>query len=296
MSTRLKRWMPHPIINFFYYRLMPGTANRIRLFQLLQDNRLSHFLIFGMQQLACCIFPIIVFSMLALSHLFIGILPRYDFMLITCISVQIMLYALEIETRDEVLVIGAFHLLGLVMELFKTHIGSWSYPEFAYSKFGGVPLYSGFMYASVASYLCQAWRRFDLRLINWPKHFITRILGALIYLNFFTDHFIYDMRYVIGLFILYFFRHSMVIYYINGKPRRMPVILSFLLIGFFIWIGENAATMLGAWKYAYQHTSWTMVNYQKISSWSFLVIVSYIIVAELKLLKCKDALANKQAI
>lgn len=98
------------------------------------------------------------------------------------------------------------------------------------------------------------------------------------------------------LFIIYFFRHSKVIFYINGKPRQMPVIFSFLLIGFFIWIGENAATMLGAWKYTYHHTSWTMVNFQKISSWSFLVIVSYIIVAELKLLKSKVALANKQAI
>lgn len=61
------------------------------------------------------------------------------------------MYALEIETRDEVLVIGVFHLLGLVMELFKIHIGSWSYPEFANSKLLGAPRYSGFMYASVAS-------------------------------------------------------------------------------------------------------------------------------------------------
>jgi uncharacterized membrane protein YoaT (DUF817 family) len=65
----------------------------------------------------------------------------------------------------------------------------------------------------------------------------------------------------------------------------MPVIVSFLLIGFFIWLAENMATFLGAWKYAYQHKGWAMVNYQKISSWAFLVIVSYIIVAELKMVK-----------
>ncbi len=69
----------------------------------------------------------------------------------------------------------------------------------------------------------------------------------------------------------------------------MPVILSFMLIGFFIWLAENVATRLGAWKYAYQHSNWTMVNYQKISSWGFLVIVSYIIIAELKLLKTRTA-------
>lgn len=67
----------------------------------------------------------------------------------------------------------------------------------------------------------------------------------------------------------------------------MPVILSFLLIGFFIWLAENIATRLGAWKYAYQHKTWAMVNYQKISSWAFLVIVSFIIITELKLLKKK---------
>jgi uncharacterized membrane protein YoaT (DUF817 family) len=58
-----------------------------------------------------------------------------------------------------------------------------------------------------------------------------------------------------------------------------------MLIGFFIWLAENVATRLGAWRYAYQHHAWVVVNYQKISSWTFLVIVSFIIVAELKLLK-----------
>jgi uncharacterized membrane protein YoaT (DUF817 family) len=256
-----------------------------RIYKVAYSTRIRHLVIFAVQQLLCCLFPLLVFTMLALSHLFTGFIPRYDFMLIACISIQIILCRYKIETRDEVFVICVFHLLGLVMEIFKIHIGSWSYPEFAYAKVFGVPLYSGFMYASVASYLCQAWRRFDLQLVGWPQHWIPRVLGALIYLNFFTNHFIYDMRYVIGLFILYFFRRSVVIFYIDGKARRIPVILSFLLIGFFIWIGENAATLLGAWKYAYQHKSWAMVNYQKISSWAFLVIVSYIIVAELKLLK-----------
>lgn len=266
---------------------MPYTTSPalLRIYRIAYSTRISHLIIFAVQQWLCCLFPLLVFSMLALSHLFTGIIPRYDFMLIACISIQVILYTCKIETRDEVLVICLFHLLGLVMEIFKIHIGSWSYPGFAYAKFFGVPLYSGFMYASVASYLCQAWRRFDLQLVNWPRHWITRVLGAMIYLNFFTNHFIYDLRYVIGLFILYFFRRSVVIFHIDGKARRMPVVLSFLFIGFFIWIGENTATLLGAWKYAYQHKSWSMVNYQKISSWAFLVIVSYIIVAELKLLK-----------
>lgn len=206
-------------------------------------------------------------------------------MLAGCLLVQLIMYLTKIETKDELLVICLFHLLGLTMELFKVHIGSWAYPEEAYTKIFNVPLYSGFMYASVASYMCQAWRRFDLEMINWPKHWPVRITGALIYLNFFSNHFIPDVRYAIGVMVLVLFWKSKVIFRIESTAYRMPVVVSFILIGFFIWLAENVATLLGAWKYAYQHKGWAMVNYQKISSWAFLVIVSYIIVAELKMLK-----------
>ena len=246
---------------------------------------IRHFFTFVRQQALACLFPVLVFTMLAVSHLFKGIMPRYDFMLMACVLIQAAMYYTKIETGDEVLVICIFHLLGLMMELFKVHYGSWTYPEFAYTKLFGVPLYSGFMYASVACYLCQAWRRLDLEILHWPHHQTARVIGALIYLNFFSNHFIYDVRYPIGLLILYLFRRSIVVFYLDGKAYRMPTILSFLLIGFFIWLAENVATLLGAWKYAYQHNGWAMVNYQKISSWSFLVIVSFIIVAELKMLK-----------
>lgn len=251
------------------------------------NQKLRAFLIFGWQEALSCIFPVIVFAALGLSH-YVHFLPRYDFMLIVCLLAQFVLYFSGIETRDEVKVIFIFHILGLMMELFKVHVGSWSYPEEAYTKIAGVPLYSGFMYASVASYMCQAWRRFDLQMVNWPHHIPVRIAGALIYLNFFTNHFVRDVRYVVGVFVCLLFRKAWVVFHIEKKPYRMPVTLSFLLIGFFIWLAENIATLLGAWKYAYQHSSWQMVNYQKISSWAFLVVVSYIIVAELKMLKREE--------
>jgi len=249
------------------------------------ESRLRTFFMFGIQQALSCMFPAMVFVLLALSHQFTWLIPRYDFMLITCLLVQAVMYRSGIETKDEVLVICIFHLLGLMMELFKVHIGSWSYPEDAYSKFRGVPLYSGFMYASVASYMCQAWRRFDIQIVHWPHHWVARILGLMIYANFFANHYVQDVRYYIGIFIIIFFSKATVCFQIEYKTYRMPVILSFAFIGFFIWLAENMATLLGAWKYAYQHSTWTMVSYQKISSWAFLVIVSYIIVAELKMLK-----------
>ncbi len=63
---------------------------------------------------------------------------------------QWIMYKTGLETKDELKVITAFHLIGLLLEIYKVHFGSWSYPEEAYSKIFGVPLYSGFMHASVA--------------------------------------------------------------------------------------------------------------------------------------------------
>lgn len=65
----------------------------------------------------------------------------------------------------------------------------------------------------------------------------------------------------------------------------MPVILSFLLIAFFIWLAENMATYLGAWKYPHQLGAWDMVSLKIMSSWYLLVIISFILIANLKQLK-----------
>jgi uncharacterized membrane protein YoaT (DUF817 family) len=62
----------------------------------------------------------------------------------------------------------------------------------------------------------------------------------------------------------------------------MPLVLSFLLIGFFIWVAENVATFFGAWVYPNQTRGWAIVGPSKISSWMLLVIISFIVVAALK--------------
>ncbi len=69
----------------------------------------------------------------------------------------------------------------------------------------------------------------------------------------------------------------------------MPLLLSFLLIGFFIWIAENVTTFLGAWKYPNQEEVWRLVHIGKISSWFLLVVISIIIVAQLKHVKLGNA-------
>ncbi|MGB3101494.1 MAG: DUF817 family protein, partial [Psychrobacillus psychrotolerans] len=131
---------------------------------------MRNLLLFTYLQALSCIFPVIIFSALALSKFVsIPLIPRYDLILLLCIAGQIFMLISKLETWDEFKVICLFHIIGLGLELYKVHMGSWSYPEEAFSKVGGVPLYSGFMYASVASYICQSWRRMNLHMYNWPK-------------------------------------------------------------------------------------------------------------------------------
>ncbi|MFS1516440.1 DUF817 domain-containing protein [Bacillus sp. SCS-151] len=249
-------------------------------------KHLRNFFYFGFEQARSCVFPVIIFLSLALTKFIeIPFIARYDLILLICVITQILLVIFKYETADEVKVIFVFHLIGLALELYKVHMGSWSYPENAVTKIYGVPLYSGFMYASVASYMCQAWRRFDLKLNSWPPSWIVIILGAAIYFNFYTHHFIFDVRWVLKLTILFVFLKTFVSFTVNKTIYQMPLALSFILIGFFIWIAENIATFFGAWAYPNQEQTWEIVHIGKISSWLLLVIVSFMIVAELKHVK-----------
>lgn len=239
-------------------------------------------------QALSCVFPVIIFAALAFSKFVdIPFLPRYDFILLICIAAQILMLVMKLETWDEFKVICLFHIVGLALEIYKVHMGSWAYPEEAYSKFFGVPLYSGFMYASVASYICQSWRRFDLHIYNWPKPLYAVGISSLIYLNFFTHHFTYDIRWVLKVLLIFIFFRTIVTFQVNKTIYKMPMILSFLLIGFFIWIAENITTFFGAWQYPNQEAAWSLVPIGKISSWFLLVIISVIIVAQLKRVKSK---------
>jgi uncharacterized membrane protein YoaT (DUF817 family) len=240
---------------------------------------------FAWHQALSCLFPVFIFAMLGATHFTTLGLLRYDLLLLLCIALQALMYVARMETRDEVKVIGLFHLLGLALEIWKVHLGSWSYPGEAWTKVAGVPLFGGFMYASVASYICQAWRRLRLRFHGWPPTWVCCLIAAGIYVNFYTNRFLPDARWALFAAVALCFARARVVYVNNGPERRMPVLLSFLLIGLFIWLAENIATFLGAWRYPNQHHGWQPVYWQKLTSWWLLVIVSIVIVAELKRLK-----------
>ena len=241
---------------------------------------------FGFKELLSCLFPAFIFIILFISKTFtIQFIPRYDFLLIACLLMQWLMYKYKLESGQELLVITMFHLLGLSLEIFKVYKGSWTYGEMAYTKIFDVPLYSGFMYASVGSYVCQAWRWFDLKVMHWPASWQAFLISILIYFNFFTHHYIFDFRWVITALLIIIFWKTKVLFTTNNQIRKMPLVISFLFIGFFIWVAENLATYLGAWKYASQHDGWKMVDLGKISSWFLLIVLSIVIVTQLKLVK-----------
>jgi uncharacterized membrane protein YoaT (DUF817 family) len=184
-------------------------------------------------------------------------------------------------------VIVLFHAIGLALELYKTSPGvaAWSYPDPGMFRVGTVPLYSGFMYAAVGSYIAQAWKIFRLTLVQPPPYAVSVVLCAAIYLNFFTNEIMYDVRWLLAAAVAIVYRRTWVEFTVIDKVRRMPLVASFVLIAFFIWIAENIGTYYGAWLYPSQEGAWSIVSLKLISSWALLVILSFVIVAYLKHVK-----------
>ena len=187
----------------------------------------------------------------------------------------------EQETWRELGVICAFHLIGLALEVFKVHTGSWAYPDAGVVRVDGVPVFSGFMYASVGSYICQAFRRLDLHVGGfrwWP----VSLLAVAAYLNFFTHHVIVDLRWVIAAGFLIALWGSAVHFTVGGDRYWMPTTVAFILIGGFLWLAENLATALSAWRYPNQADGWHLVHAGKFGSWALLISLSFVLVAAVK--------------
>jgi uncharacterized membrane protein YoaT (DUF817 family) len=236
---------------------------------------------FAWLEAQCCLFAALFFLGLGAVRLVPLPVDPADALLIWCLAVTGVLWLVGWETGREVAVIFGFHLVGLALELFKVRQGSWSYPDLCVASIGGVPLYSGFMYAAVGSYVCQAWRRFDLRITGYRAR-TTAGVAVLVYLNFFTSHLIGDARLPLALALLFVTRRTWAHFTVGRHRYAMPLPLSFGLIGFFLWAAENAATFLRAWQYPSQESVWTLVHAAKLGSWSLLVVVSIVLVAAVK--------------
>lgn len=255
---------------------------RQRLVRGAWSTALFEFLSFGIKQGWACIFGGLLLALMLCTHLYYPEdvwLSRYDFLVIAAVLIQIVLIATGLESLEEARVILAFHIVGTIMELFKTHAGSWVYPEDSFLRIGGVPLYSGFMYAAVGSYLARVWRLFDFRFDRFPPLWLQALLAAAIYLNFFTHHFTLDIRN--GLFVatVLIYGRCMVWFRPDRAYRPMPLVIGFGLVALFIWFAENIGTLARAWSYPGQESAWKLVSPAKFGSWYLLMIISFVLVA-----------------
>lgn len=248
------------------------------------------FLYFGLKEARACLFAGLFFlAVFAVPRAGLWGIPRYDALLLIALGIQAWMLWQKLETWDELKAITLFHAVGFALEVFKTSgaIQSWSYPDFAYTKLFGVPLFSGFMYAAVGSYMIQAWRLLDLRIQHHPPYWMATLVAVLIYANFFTHHYLPDVRWYLAAGALGLYARTTVVFRPLDRDRRMPLLLSFVLIGFFVWLGENISTFFGVWKYPNQMGAWATVHVGKWSSWSLLVVMTFTIIANLKHIKSR---------
>ncbi len=246
-------------------------------------GRLWHeLLLFGVLQAWACLFAgILLFAILATKLAWpIGApIARYDFLFLVALATQGALLAFKMERIEEAKVILIFHIVATMMELFKTAKGSWVYPEANMIRLAGVPLFSGFMYSAVGSYIARCWRLFDFRFSNYPPLWTTWLLAALIYVNFFTHHYVVDLRYALFAFAALIYGRTVIHFTIDTVPRRMPLLLGFFLVSLFIWFAENISSFSAIWLYPHQIKAWSPVSLGKLGSWFLLMIISFVLVA-----------------
>ncbi|MCY9784752.1 DUF817 domain-containing protein [Nocardiopsis sp. EMB25] len=239
---------------------------------------LAQLLRFAWLQARACAFAACMFVGMAASTVVPLPLPRYDALLLYAVAVTAVFWGLRLESGREIAAIAGFHVVGLAFELVKVRLGSWSYPEQAWTVLWGVPLYSGFMYAAVGSYIVGAWRLLELSLVGYRARATTAVAVA-IYLNFLTHHWLPDLRALLAV-VLIVVTWGTWVYFTVGEARyRMPLSLSFLLIGVFLWVAENVSTLFDAWRYPHQADGWDFVHVAKLGAWALLVTVSFVLVA-----------------
>jgi uncharacterized membrane protein YoaT (DUF817 family) len=205
-------------------------------------------------------------------------LARNDLLTLAAVALQVLMLATRLETVREMRVVVVFHVVGTVMELFKTDVGSWAYAADGVLRIGAVPLFSGFMYGAVGSYLTRVLRIFDLRFDRYPRRRVTALLAAAIYANFFTHHWVADARWLLVGAVVVVFGPCVMHYRVLTRVHRMPVVVAFILVASVIWLAENVATFAGAWLYPDQAAVWHPVGISKLGSWFLLMIISVVLV------------------
>jgi uncharacterized membrane protein YoaT (DUF817 family) len=270
-----------PLARFIDWEAALGEAAEAR-------GRGAHFAYefvrFGIKQAWACLFAASMLALIIGTYFLYprgAALARYDFLVIGAVAIQALMLAFKLETWEEAKVILIFHAVGTVMEIFKTSVGSWAYPEASLLRIAGVPLFTGFMYASIGSYIARCWRLFDFRFTRHPPVWALGLLSAAIYANFFAHHYTWDTRPILFVVAVFLIGPCSIYFKIWKTHRHMPLLLGLVLVALFIWFAENIGTFTAAWAYPNQKHGWQLVGIGKLGSWFLLMLISYTLVAAL---------------
>lgn len=238
----------------------------------------AEFIMFALKQGWACLFGGLMLAGIILSKMIWQAdwpLARYDGLFLYALTLQMGFLVLKLESLREARVILLFHIIGTAMEIFKVQAGSWAYPEIGVIKLMGVPLFSGFMYASVGSYMARVIRIFDMRFTPYPPFWATMLLAVAIYVNFFAHHFLPDIRLLLFAATIILYLRTRIQFRIGEQVYWMPLPLAALLSSFFLWLAENVGTNTGTWVYAGQANEFHWVSFAKLGSWYLLLYVSF---------------------
>jgi uncharacterized membrane protein YoaT (DUF817 family) len=250
-------------------------------------NIIKNFIYFWLKQANAAIFWILLIIWIAITNLYypIDFISRNDFLFLYAICIQILLVLLKIETLKEVKIIFIFHFVATILEIFKTNMWSWEYIWDGFFMIQNVPLFTGFMYSAVWSYMMRVWRLFDFQFSHFPKLLSLNIFVLFVYINFFSHHYIYDFRYILLFVSLILFYKSIIYFKVNNKYLKMPLLIWFFLVWLFIWFAENIATFYSLWQYPNQENGWELVSFHKILAWYLLMLLSFCLVTLVQKIK-----------
>ncbi|RYJ06639.1 MAG: DUF817 domain-containing protein [Actinomycetales bacterium] len=238
-------------------------------------------LVFGLKQAWACVFGALLLAAVIAARLWYpddADLARNDALVLVAVAIQVAMVSLRLESRRELATILLFHVVGTVMEIFKTGVGSWEYAEGGVLHVGAVPLFTGFMYGAVGSYLARVMRLFDLRFTRYPPLWATAPLAVAIYVNFFSHHYVVDLRWwLVAAVVLLYGPCRMHVRVLRAR-FWMPVTMAFLLVAVFIWFAENIGTLTGTWTYPDQADGWHLVSVSKLVAWFLLMNLSVVLV------------------
>lgn len=202
---------------------------------------------------------------------------RYDALFVVALLTQIVFALLRLESREEGAALVVFALMGLGLEWFNTARGNWAYPEEGLFAIGHVPLFVGFMYAAVGLCVLRMIRVFEMRFAPFPVPILGFALAAVIYANFFLQHYWYDIR--LALFaatVLMFGRTRIWFTPVRGRRWQMPMLLSLALSALGVWGAENLGTLTGTWLYEGQAPG-ELVSLATLGSWYLFLCVALMV-------------------